>query len=94
MAMVMAVVMDDDDIDATRVNVNDESDVQGKYRISVSNDKGILRRRHRSVSGCEIPTPTPPTPPQLMGEVGYYQLIINVSHIEENSVHLSMFIAS
>ncbi|KAF7514417.1 hypothetical protein GJ744_000187 [Endocarpon pusillum] len=82
MAMVMAVVMDDDDIDATRVHVNDESDVQGKYRISVSNYKGILRRRHRPVSGCEIPTPPPPTRPQLMGEVRYYQLTINVSRLE------------
>lgn len=40
MAMTIAVVMDDEDIDATKVDVNDESCVQGKHRISVSNYKG------------------------------------------------------
>ena len=42
MAMAMAVVMDDDDVnvDATKVDISDESDVQVKHRISVSKYKG------------------------------------------------------
>lgn len=68
--MAMAVVMDDEDIDATKVNVNDEIDVQDKHRISVSNYKGILRRPIDLLVGAR--PPTQPTPPQLVGEVPYY----------------------